>query len=534
MLKKVTVVTYKITVFNTSVKLENFMAQKKIFLIVTTFLVGMCSIIYELLISTASSYFLGNSVKQFSLIIGIYMAAMGLGAYLSQWIKKDLIYSFIFIELVLGLVGAFAVPLCYGYFWLVDYDGFNLFVFFLISIIGVLTGLEVPLLTRILEGDFTLTENISNILSVDYLGALIATILFPFILVPFLGIYKSSLLFGLLNVAIGFATFIFFRRQIPLLQQRRNLLSLIAISFAAAIIFGIVTSYSFMQRWNNGIFKHPVVYHEQSAYQDITITNTNDEFRLYLNGALQFSSRDEYRYHEALVHVGMMQHPNPRKILLLGGGEGLAAREVMKYPVERVDLVDIDPAVVSLSKKMDILKQLNGDIFQRSNLQVFHEDAFTYLIDNKESYDLIICDLPDPNSESIAKLYSSAFYQLALNRLTENGILVTQATSPSFTPTAFWCIHKTIQSVGFSHSYPYHLNVPSFGDWGFILASKESLDFQFRPDIPTKFLEANSFDHLFYFPKDITAINVLPNHLDQPIVMEYYLAHWRMLNHEVK
>lgn len=510
------------------------MSKKKTFLIVTTFLVGMCSIIYELLISTASSYFLGNSVKQFSLIIGIYMAAMGLGAYLSQWIKKDLIYSFIFIELILGLIGAFSVPLCYGYFWLADYDGFNLFVFFLISTIGLLTGLEVPLLTRILEGDYSLKENISNILSVDYLGALIATILFPFILVPFLGIYKSSLLFGLLNVAIGFATFIFFRKQISLLQQRRNIVGLVALSFAAAIVFGIVTSYSFMQRWNNGIFKHPVVYHEQSAYQDITLTKTDDEFRLYLNGALQFSSRDEYRYHEALVHVGMMQHPNPQKILLLGGGEGLAAREVMKYPVERVDLVDIDPAVVSLFAEMDVLTNLNENIFERRNLQVAHEDAFTYLINSEETYDLIICDLPDPNSESIAKLYSSAFYQLAVNRLTENGILITQATSPSFTPNAFWCIHKTIQSVGFQHTYPYHLNVPSFGDWGFVLASKQPLDFQFRGDIPTRFLEDSSFDHLFYFSKDIAAVNVLPNYLDQPIVMEYYLDHWRMLNNEEK
>lgn len=510
------------------------MPQKKLFLIITTFLVGMCSIIYELLISTASSYFLGNSVKQFSLIIGIYMAAMGLGAYLSQLIKKDLIYAFILIEMTLGLIGAFSVPLCYGYFWLADYEGFNLFVFFLISSIGLLTGLEVPLLTRILEDDYSLKENISNILSVDYLGALIATILFPFILVPFLGIYKSSLLFGLLNVAIGFATFIFFRNQIPLLQHRRKLVWMVAFSFAAAIVFGIVTSASFMLRWNNGIFKHPVVYHEQSAYQDITLTKTENEFRLYLNGALQFSSRDEYRYHEALVHVGMMQHPNPRKILLLGGGEGLAAREVMKYPVERVDLVDIDPAVVSLSRSMDVLKKLNEDIFRFSNLHVIHEDAFTYLINSQETYDLIICDLPDPNSESLAKLYSRAFYQLAYNHLTEDGMVVTQATSPSFTPNAFWCIHKTVQLVEFSHIYPYHLNVPSFGDWGFILASKKNLAFQFRPDIPTRFLEASSFDHLFYFPKDIAQRDVLSNYLDQPIVMEYYLDHWRMLNNEVK
>jgi len=510
------------------------MINKKAVLIITSFLVGMCSIVYELLISTASSYFLGNSVKQFSLIIGFYMASMGVGAYLSKWFKDKLIYRFVQIEIVLGLIGAFSVPLCYTYFWLADYSGFNLFVFFLISAIGILTGLEVPLITRILENDFSLKENISNILTFDYLGALIATIAFPFILVPFVGIYKSSLFFGLLNVAVGFATFVFFRKEIHVNKLKTRILWLVGISFASIIVFSILASGSFMQRWNRGIFKHPVVYSEQSPYQDITLTKTDNEFRLYLNGAIQFSSRDEYRYHEALVHIPMMQHPDPQHVLLLGGGEGLAAREVLKYPVSSIQLVDIDPSIVKLASSMEVIKTLNRDAFASPKMEVIHADAFSFLIENEKKYDLIICDLPDPNTESIAKLYSNAFYQLALNRLNPNGLIVTQATSPTLTSNAFWCIEKTLEEVGFAYRYPYHIDVPSFGNWGFILASNQKLSFQFNEEIQTRFLEKEILDHIFYFPKDTRTKTVLPNFLDQPILMEYYREHGRRLNHEAK
>lgn len=508
--------------------------NKKTFLIITTFLVGMCSIIYELLISTASSYFLGNSVRQFSLIIGFYMAAMGFGAYLSKIYKDHLIYHFILIEVLLGLVGAFSVPLCYLYFLYADFSGYNIFVFFLISTIGILTGLEVPLITRILENDYSLKDNISNILTFDYLGALIATIAFPFFLVPFVGIYKSSLLFGLLNIVVGFATFIFFRKELKLSKQHRRILIFIIGSLIVLILFSISASRSFMERWHNGIFKYPVIYNEQSPYQDITLTKSDQELRMYLNGAIQFSSYDEYRYHEALVHVAMMQHPKPKRILLLGGGEGLAAREALKYQVSAIDLVDIDPAITELSAEMFLIKELNEGALDNEKLTIYHEDAFQFLAKHQTQYDVIICDLPDPNSESIAKLYSNAFYQLTLQRLSENGILVTQATSPTLTPQAFWCIEKTLEVSGFPHRYPYHVNVPSFGNWGFILTSRNEISFQYQDEIPTRFLEKESLNHLFYFPKDTRLIDILPNYLDSPILLEYYLDHWRRINNEAK
>lgn len=508
--------------------------NKKVFLIITTLLVGMCSIIYELLISTASSYFLGNSIRQFSLIIGFYMAFMGLGAYFSKWFKKDLLYHFVLIEVVLGLIGAFSVPLTYLYFLYADLDGFNLFVFLIIALIGVLTGLEVPLLTRILESDFSLKDNISNILTFDYLGALIATIAFPFFLVPFVGIYKSSLFFGMLNIVVGLVTYLYFKNEIGHPKKKRNLIFLIIGALLALIIFSIATSFQFLQRWNDGIFKHPVIYNQQSPYQDITLTNNGREFRLYLNGAIQFSSRDEYRYHEALVHLPMMQSKDVKQVLLLGGGEGLAAREILKYDIELLEIVDLDPAVTKLSKNMALIRELNDSALHSEKVKIYNEDAFTFLIKNKTQYDVIISDLPDPTSESLARLYSNAFYHLVLARLNEKGVFATQATSPELTENAFWCINKTISASGFEHSYPYNVNIPSFGNWGFIMASRFPITLQFNETIPTRFLEVDALQHLFYFPKDKRIDDIDVNNLDQPILLEYYLEHWNDLNYEPK
>ncbi len=508
--------------------------NRKVFLIVTTLLVGMCSIIYELLISTASSYFLGNSIKQFSLIIGIYMAFMGVGSYLSKWIKKDLIYHFVLVEIILGLIGAFSVPLTYLYFLYAEFEGFNLFVFLIISLIGTLTGLEVPLITRILESDYSLKDNISNILTFDYLGALIATVAFPFFLVPFVGIYKSSLFFGLLNIVVGLVTYFYFRNEIEHSKKRRRLMTVVIASLVAIIVFCIATSVSFLERWNTGIFKNPVIYSTQSAYQDITLTDNDREFRMYLNGAIQFSSRDEYRYHEALVHIPMMQLKNKKNILLLGGGEGLAAREILKHDIGKLEIVDLDPKITELSKKMPMIRELNKDALLSEKVTIYNEDAFTFLLKSEKQYDMIISDLPDPSNESLARLYSNAFYHLVLARLKPDGLFITQATSPELTSKAFWCIDQTIKEAGFSYTYPFNVNVPSFGNWGFVMAAHRPVSIEFDESIPTLFLEKDLIDHMFYFPKDRRVPEVISNNLDQPILLEYYLEHWRDLNYEPK
>lgn len=502
----------------------------KFFLIVTTIIVGMCSIVYELLISTTASYFLGNSIRQFSIIIGVYMASMGLGSWLSRWIHNELMFYFVTVEIILGLVGAFAVPLCYFYFAYSDYEGFNIFVLLIISVIGMLTGLEIPILTRIMENSESLKTNISTILTFDYLGALVATILFPFFLVPFVGLYKSSLIFGLINVVTGLITYLYYKSNISL-NYRIKFMVILGLITSLMIGGALFYAKDVISKWNGQIFKYDVVYEEESPYQNIILTDNKIDFRMYLNGAIQFSSVDEYRYHEALVHVPMNQLPSVSEVLLLGGGEGLAVREILKYKeVEKVTLVDIDPAITKLSATMPKMRQLNQDALSDSRVNINNEDAFRYLLESDETYDVIICDLPDPTNETLSRLYSNAFYKLIRSKLSPNGVMVTQATSPELTPNAFYCIEKTMLDAGFKYTYPYQINVPSFGNWGFILGSNhQALNKIFRKDIALKYLEDESYEHMLYFPKDKRDVEVLPNNLDQPILLEYYIDHWNSL-----
>lgn len=504
------------------------------FLLFTTLIVGMCSLIYELLISTVSSYFLGDSVRQFSIIIGCYLASMGLGSWLTRYVKKSPIYAFVLIEICLGIVGAFSVPLCYIYFSFADFTGFQFFVLFIIMIIGVLTGMEVPILTQILNDDeLKISNNLSDVLTLDYLGALVATLLFPFFLIPFLGVYKSSLLFGFINISIGVLTFLFFNKKINIPKWRKQVWTLLGISSIGIITLAFAKSNQFINNWNKNVFKYPVIHQEASEFQQIVLTKDLNEFRLYLNGAIQFSSKDEYRYHEALVHVGAQQIVNMKNVLILGGGEGLAAREVLKYPsVESIDIVDLDPRITELASTLPVFLEQNKKALLSHKVHVHNDDAFHWLMNDKKEYDYIIVDLPDPSNETLSRLYSMTFYTLCKNRLRPDGLIITQATSPELATNAFWCIDKTMRETGFSYTYPFHVSVPSFGDWGYVIGSKSEIDFRVRKYIDMKLISNDFLEHCFYFPKDIRSGDIEVNQLDKPILMEYYLDHWHSLQAE--
>lgn len=474
---------------------------------------------------------MGDSIRQFSLIIGIYLASMGLGSFLSRAIDKKLVSSFIVLELLLGFIGAISVPLCYVYYSMTDASGYQFFVLFLTSLIGALTGFEIPLLTRIMEGSYSLKDNISTILTFDYMGALLATLVFPFFLVPFVGLYKSSLLFGLINIAMGILSIHLLEDELKQKGRFKKLIYLATSISVSLIIIMLFAAKSFMAFWNDSIFRYPVIHTENSPYQNLTVTQHPDEFRLYLNGAIQFSSRDEYRYHEALVHVPLSQLENVKDVLILGGGEGLAAREVLKYPeLNTLTIVELDPAVSRISRDMPLLSQLNAEALDNPKVSVIHNDAFQFLATSVTRYDAIIADLPDPTNESLARLYSSVFFRMMYDHLTDEGVMATQATSPDLTKNAFWCINETIKHAGFPYTHPYRITVPSFGNWGFVMAKKqEGLTKHLRPEINYSYLEDASFNQIFYFPKDIRVENMDVNRLDAPKLLEYYLDHWQSL-----
>ncbi|ALU45181.1 polyamine aminopropyltransferase [Pseudoalteromonas rubra] len=504
------------------------MLRESHILLFSIFIAGLCSIVYELLIATTGAYFLGDSVTQFSITIGVYMAFMGVGSYLSKWvIDNTLLAQFIVYELMLALIGGSSVPLlyfCYAQGW-----HFQSMSIVLTALIGVFVGLEIPLLSRLMEKHYTLKVNLANVLSIDYLGALIATLVFPLALLPWLGVFKTSLLFGLINLSIALTLLWYFYDQFPKAQARllRCLLTLVLLTLAGLMLF----SKALNRHWNETVFEDRIVHSEQSHYQQLIMTKNKDDLRLYLNGGLQFSAIDEYRYHESLIHLPLQRQTDTRQVLILGGGDGLAARELLKYPyIEAITLVDLDPAVAELARSNVHLKKLNQDALLNPKVRVINQDAFVYLTDTRHKYDLIVVDLPDPKTISLSRLYSKQFYTLVKHRLNAQGIMVTQATSPYFAKEAFWSIHNTAAAAGFHSITPYHADIPSFGNWGFVMACKSKCPKQHQALPVTRFYDPNIEPLLMTFPADMQNTNSKVSSLDQPHVLYYYLDGWKYWN----
>ncbi|MDP2561624.1 polyamine aminopropyltransferase [Psychrobium sp. 1_MG-2023] len=509
------------------------MVRESHILLFSILIAGFCSIVYELLIATTGSYFLGDSITQFSLTIGIYMAFMGVGSYCSRWVSdKTLLESFIGFELLLALIGGSCVPLLY-YAYAIELP-LQLVSAILTAAIGVLIGLEIPLLSRLMEKHYTLKANLANVLSVDYFGALIATLVFPFILLPWLGVFKTSLAFGLVNLSIALSLLWYFFPQISL--SRRQWLRAALIGVFILLVGLMVFSKLLNEKWNEAVYEDQVIHSEQSQYQQLVLTRYKDDIRLYLNGGLQFSSIDEYRYHESLVHPAMARLKHAKSVLILGGGDGLAVRELLKYPqLKSITVVDLDPAVAKLAKTNHYLTTLNQEALSHPKVRVLHQDGFVFLADNQalqesQTFDLVLVDLPDPKTISLARLYSKQFYHSVRRNMAPGAILVTQATSPFFAGKAFWSIHNTIADVGFAQVMPYHVNIPSFGEWGFVMACHIQCQTQLQPTPETRFYSAKMEQSMRIFPKDMVVKDSLVSTLDKPNVLYYYLDGWKYWN----
>ena len=325
-------------------------------LIVSVFVVASCGLAYELIMAALASYLLGDSILQFSSIIGLYLFAMGIGAHLTKYIKdEDTLRRFIEIELLVGVIGGISALALFVAFGLAAAP-FRTLLYALVLVVGTVVGMEIPLVMRVLnseEADFK--ELVSKVLTFDYLGALAVSLLFPLVLAPRLGMARSALLFGILNAAVALLTARIFKGR---LKNYRGLqirgwtvlmLLLLAFAYANRITFRAEQSY----------FGDPVVFESHSPYQRLVVTQWKNDTRLYINGNLQFSSRDEARYHEALVLPAMQMVQKAENVLILGGGDGLAAREVLKYPqVKQLTLVDLDPEMTKTFRTSATLSSL--------------------------------------------------------------------------------------------------------------------------------------------------------------------------------
>lgn len=493
-------------------------------LLLTVLVISTAGLVYELLAGALASSRLGDSVTQFSITIGVYLFAMGIGAYLSKFIDKRLPERFVEIELATALVGGFEAPIL----WVANADDalYRVALYGLLGTIGTLVGLEIPLLMRILKESEDIRELVAKVLSVDYLGALIGSLLFALVLLPTLGMIRTSLLFGLLNAGVALlSTFVLADSLHRFARARlRGLGVLITIGLTAAFVYS-----SEIELWGEqDLYGGRVLLARQSPYQRIVLSEGRGTVQLYLNGHLQFSSADEHRYHEALVHPAFSAAREHRRVLVLGGGDGLAVREVLRYPeVDHVTLVDLDPMMTELARRTPILSALNSHALDDPRVEIINDDAMVWIDEYRGApFDIMIIDFPDPNSYSLGRLYTSRFYSLAARALASGGAMVVQSTSPLMARYSYWCIVRSMRAAGL-HVAPYHALVPSFGEWGYALARAE----QFAP--PTtlrvtnlRFLNAETLSAMFSFSEDMSEVDAEVNRLNDQLLVRYYDAEW--------
>ncbi len=488
-------------------------------LLLSAFVIATCGLVYELIAGTAASYLLGDSVTQFSTVIGAYLFAMGIGSYLSKFVHKDLVGRFIQIEILVGLAGGLSSAALFLAFGRID--AFRVVLYGVVILIGTLVGMEIPLLLRILKDQIQFKDLVSQVLSLDYLGALAASLVFPLWLVPQVGLIRGALVFGMANIGIAlWTTWVF--RDLPVVRHRIEAVSAFLVLVVA---FGLADPIADLS--DEVAYKDEVILTKSTHYQRIVMTKWRNEFRLYLNGHLQFSSQDEYRYHEALVHPGLAATSRPDRVLVLGGGDGLAVREILRDPrVREIVLVDLDPGMTDLFRDHTLLSTLNSGSLKNSKVTVVNEDAFIWLERESGLFDFVVMDFPDPSNYSLGKLYTTAFYQRLLRRVAPEGRVVVQSTSPLFARKSYWCINETIKSVGLQ-VMPYHAYVPSFGEWGFILASRAPIALSSSYPEGLRFVSPAVVPGLFEFPADMSRVPVEINRLNSQVLVHYYESEWR-------
>lgn len=493
-------------------------------LLISVAVIATCGLVYELIAGALASYLLGDSVTQFSLIIGTYLFSMGIGSYLSKYFEKDLLKKFIQVELAVGLIGGFTAAILFVSFEFIS--SFRILLFTTVIITGALVGLEIPLLMRILKDEYDFKDLVSKIFSIDYVGALFASILFPLVLVPYLGLMRTSFLFGALNILVGLWTIYLFRKK---LEDSKSLASVGAF-FLILIIGGFIYSNEMLHFSESMKYRDPIVFKKQSKYQKLIVTGNENGLRLFLNGNLQFDSADEYRYHEALVHPAMASLNNPEHVLVMGGGDGMAVREILKYSsVKSVTLVDLDPAMTELFTYNDLLAPLNNYALKNPKVKVINDDAFVWLKNNNQKFDFIAIDFPDPSSYSLGKLYSKSFFTHLRYSLNPEGLFAIQSTSPYFARESYWCVGRTIEEAGFKIS-PYHAYVPSFGEWGYFIGGFKT--YQFPNQFPSglKFISKNTLATLFSFSPDMDRLVSPVHRLNNQILVRLFEKEWSRVN----
>ncbi|MFC1824605.1 polyamine aminopropyltransferase [Thermodesulfobacteriota bacterium] len=499
---------------------------------VAVFATGCAGIVAEFVLSTLATYLTGNAVFQWTIVMSLMLFAMGLGSRLSKIFRETLLDTFILIEFTLSLLCASSAAVAYG---LAGYTSHvSLLIYCLAVLIGILIGLEIPLVTRLNESYEELSSNIATVMEKDYYGALLGGLFFAFFALPYLGLTYTPIVLGAINFLVAsLLLWIFFH----LIQRKKVVVTSFIICLLLLTSLAIFAK-PILRYGEQRQFRDKVIYELQTTYQKIVITQWKKYYWLFINGQEQFSTFDEEKYHEPLVHPAMRLAANSGKVLILGGGDGLALREVWKHQeVASVTLVDLDKKMTDLAKTHPVLLGINHGSMNRKSLKIMNMDAKAFLRDSSELYGVIIIDLPDPDTIDLMHLYSLSFYRLVRQHLQKGGVLVTQATSPYFSRDAFLCIMKTIREADFS-ILPYHNHIPTMGEWGWVIGRKKeelpeealkrhALDLNFN-GFETRFLNKDAMVAMIHFGKGVLDgnkfIEIDINREINPVLHRYYLS----------
>ncbi len=493
------------------------------------FATGLAGIVSEYTLSTLATYFLGDSVFQFTMIVSIMLFSMGLGSRFSKRFTTGLLEKFILIECVLSVIASNVTVIVYCFFaW---YDETAVIIYALSIVVGLLIGMEIPVVIRINEQFETLRVNISSSLENDYYGSLAGGVFFAFIGLPYLGLTFTPLVLGAVNFAVAVLFIAMIWKEVTASVRARLV---VYASCVSIVLIGTGLFSKAIVEWGDRLrYKDQVVYSEQTRYQKIVLTYSEGHYWFFLNGHQQLSTLDEAMYHEPLVHSVMALHKEAKSVLVLGGGDGAAVRELLKYPqLSNITLVDLDERVTQLSQTHPVLLEINQNSLNHQNVQIINQDGFIYLDETTEKYDIIIADFPDPRTVDLGRLYSREFYWLCHNALEENGLLITQAGSPYFAEAAFECIQKTIAIAGFN-TLPLHNHVLSLGEWGWVIGAKgltEDLKTKLQQgqiEVETQWMNDESLVLISSFGKDVfptTHDEVRVNRLHDPVLYKYYLG----------
>ncbi|OBK85642.1 polyamine aminopropyltransferase [Mycobacterium sp. 1165178.9] len=484
-----------------------------------------CGIIYELALLTLSASLDGGGIVATSLIVAGYIAALGVGALLVKPLLAHAAITFIAVEALLGIIGGLSAAALYVVFAFVD--GSTWVLALSTALIGGLVGAEVPLLMTLLQGGriagaADAGRTLANLNAADYLGALLGGLVWPFLLLPQLGMIRGAAATGMINLAAAAVVAIFLLRQV--VSARQLMLAICALAAAVALLATLLLRSADIETTSRQrLYADPIIAYRHTAYQEIVVTRRGNDTRLYLNGGLQFSTRDEYRYTESLVYPalgGVSQ--GAHSVLVLGGRDGLAARELLRQPgISKIVQVELDPAVIDVARTT--LRAANGGSLDNPRVSVLTEDAMNWLRGpNVDRFDAVIVDLPDPDTPVLGRLYSREFYALVGRALAPGGLMVVQAGSPFSTPTAYWRTVSTIRAAGYAVT-PYHVHVPTFGDWGFALARRG--DVAPTPTVPPnapplRYLNQQVLDAAGVFSGDIGPRPVEPSTLENPRIVE--------------